>query len=153
MNGCGHEAMQQQLWSTANAMMVSYWGSFRRQEQDVNSPAQLAPALQVWTFSTAKPCSFFLPAWLCLVVFLVIHGQICHFLRPCLQKGKHFWSALPADIGQANRNVTVPYNGVRNARFVGKASYFVSLNGHSHIKKQGRLLCGSCSKREPCSFD
>lgn len=47
MNGVGHEAMQQELWSTANAMMVSYWESFQQQVADVNSPAQLAPALQV----------------------------------------------------------------------------------------------------------
>lgn len=53
MNGCGHEAMQQQLWSTADAMMVSYWDSFRQQVPDVNSPALLAPALQVWPCSSA----------------------------------------------------------------------------------------------------
>lgn len=47
MKGYGHEAIQHQLWSTADAMMVSYWDSFRQQVPDVNSPALLAPALQV----------------------------------------------------------------------------------------------------------
>ncbi|KAL3143665.1 hypothetical protein ABBQ38_002460 [Trebouxia sp. C0009 RCD-2024] len=47
MHGCDHEAMQQQLWSSANAMMVSYWDSFRQPGPDANSPAELAPALQV----------------------------------------------------------------------------------------------------------
>lgn len=50
MHGCDHEAMQQQLWSSANAMMVSYWDSFRQPGPEVNSPAELAPALQVRLF-------------------------------------------------------------------------------------------------------
>ena len=47
MTGLDHDAIQNELHTSANAMMSSYWDSFCSQGTDVNSPAELAPALQV----------------------------------------------------------------------------------------------------------
>ena len=68
MNGCDHQALQQEMLSTANAMMVSYWDSFRQQGAVVNTPAELAPAVQVWSCSPATPFPLMLSAL-----------RICHY--------------------------------------------------------------------------
>ena len=47
MTGMNHEALQRDFHAAANGLMGNYWSSFQRQGTDVNSPAELAPALQV----------------------------------------------------------------------------------------------------------
>ncbi len=66
MTGQDHEALQTELRNTANGMMVSYWESFRSQGNAINSPAELAPALQVSFSTLALCCCALCPGQSCL---------------------------------------------------------------------------------------